>query len=93
MVWVTGAFAPGAVLEMRLSAQADGDGSDLKPAWDHRRTVDADGSYVLTLAKPAVGSLDRCVGGWTARFAVRTPAGVVVQDRTEWVPLWAGHPR
>jgi hypothetical protein len=94
IVAVTGAYTPGATVHWRLCAEADGDGADLRLACEEKQQpVGADGSYRIKVYKPAVGSLDRCVAGWRARFVVRTSAGVVLQDRTEWVPLGAGDPR
>jgi hypothetical protein len=94
IVRVAEAYAPGATVDMPLYDQADGDGSDPKLAWEERKQpVGADGSHGMALFKPADGSLDRSQGGWTARFVTRTPAGAVLQDRTEWVPHSAGNPR
>jgi hypothetical protein len=94
VVRVAGSFTPGAVVDMRLYAEADGNGSELKMAWEERRQpVGPDGSYRLGLWKAAVGSLDRCTDGWMVRFIVRTPAGAILQDQTEWVPLGQGEPR
>lgn len=94
IVRVTGAHTPGSTVHWQLFAEADGVGTDLKLACEEKQQpVGDDGSYRIKVYKPAVGSLDRCVAGWAARFVVRTRAGAILQDSTEWVPLGIGDPK
>lgn len=86
VVFVAGSYTPGAVVGGRLYAEADASGRGLKVAWeDGQLSVDPDGSYGLTLAKPAADLLGQCERGWTLRFVVTAPDGLILKDKTEWV--------